>query len=178
MAKSTLWIGIGLFGALLLPVGSARAQSGTDNSGESSSLHGNSASQDQDIELFRKDIRSKKRQLITDSLKLTDADAKRFWPIYDQYTADLSRINNEKYAVIQEYKNSFGSITDQQAVDLTRRALETDEKVAALRSRYLSRFLEVLPGRKLATYFQIERRLQEMINLQLMADIPLVQDQK
>jgi hypothetical protein len=62
-------------------------------------------------------------------------------------------------------------------VDLTRRALQTDQNVAALRSRYISRFLEVLPGRKLATFFQIERRLQEMINLQLTADIPLVQDQ-
>jgi len=177
MAKS-IWIGMALFGALLLPARSLRAQSGTDNSGESSSLQSTPVTEDPAIELLRKDIRSKKRQLITDNLKLTDADAARFWPLYDLYTADLVRINNEKYAVIKEYKNSFGSITDEQAVDLTRRALDTDQKVAALRTRYISRFLEVLPGRKLATFYQIERRLQEMINLQLTADIPLVQDQK
>jgi hypothetical protein len=177
MAKSIL-IGIALFGALVLPAGSVRAQTGTDNQGESSSAQSSPVSQDQDIALLRKDIRSKKKQLIAENLKLSDADAARFWPVYDQYTADLVKINNEKYAVIKEYRNSFGSITDQQAVDLTRRALETDEKVAALRTRYISRFLEVLPGRKLATYYQIERRLQEMINLQLMSNVPLVQDQK
>lgn len=177
MAKSIL-IGIALFGALVLPAGSVRAQTGTDNQGESSSAQSSPVSQDQDIALLRKDIRSKKKQLIAENLKLSDADAARFWPVYDQYTADLVKINDEKYAVIKEYRNSFGSITDQQAVDLTRRALETDEKVAALRTRYISRFLEVLPGRKLATYYQIERRLQEMINLQLMSNVPLVQDQK
>jgi hypothetical protein len=177
MAKSIL-TGVALFGALMLPVGSVRAQTGADNQGESSSARSYPVSEDQDIALLRKDIRSKKKQLITESLKLSDADAARFWPVYDQYTADLVKINDEKYAVIKESKNSFGSITDQQAVDLTRRALETDEKVAALRTRYISRFLEVLPGRKLATYYQIERRLQEMINLQLMSGVPLIQDQK
>jgi hypothetical protein len=177
MAKSIL-IGIALFGALVLPAGSVRAQTGTDNQGESSSAQSSPVSQDRDIALLRMDIRSKKKQLIAESLKLSDADAARFWPVYDQYTADLVKINDEKYAVIKEYRSSFGSITNQQAVDLTRRALETDEKVAALRTRYISRFLEVLPGRKLATYYQIERRLQEMINLQLMSNVPLVQDQK
>jgi hypothetical protein len=177
MAKS-IWIGIVLFSALLLPAGSVRAQTGADNQGESSSLQSVPVTQDPNIELMRKDIRSKKKQLIADNLKLSEADAARFWPIYDQYTADLVRVNNEKYAVIKEYKESFGSITDAQAVDLTRRALEADQNVAALRTRYISRFLEVLPGRKLATYFQIERRLQELINLQLMSDVPLVQDQR
>jgi hypothetical protein len=177
MAKS-IWIGIALLGALALQVESVSAQSGTGNQGESSSLQGVPVTQDENIDLMRKDIRTKKKQLITENLKLSEADAARFWPIYDQYTADLVKINNEKYAVIKEYKESFGSITDAQAVDLTRRALEADTNVAALRARYVSRFLEVLPGRKLATYFQIERRLQEMINLQLMSDIPLVQDQK
>jgi hypothetical protein len=177
MAKSIL-IGIALFAALLMPVGNARAQAGAGGQGESSSSQGSQVSQDQSIEMLRKDIRSKKKQLVAENLKLSAADAARFWPVYDQYTADLVAINNEKYSVIKEYKNSFGSITDEQAVDLTKRALENDERVAALRIRYITRFLEVLPGRKLATYYQIERRLQEMINLQLMADIPLVQDQK
>jgi hypothetical protein len=180
MAKS-MWMGMAMCGALALTAlgaGSARAQAGADNQGESSSLQSVPVTQDPNIELMRKDIRSKKKQLIADNLKLSEADAARFWPIYDQYTADLVRVNNEKYAVIKEYKESFGSISDAQAVDLTRRALEADQNVAILRARYVSRFLEVLPGRKLATYFQIERRLQEMINLQLMADVPLVQDQK
>src|SRR6516162_5708079 len=43
---------------------------------------------DQDIDMMRKDIRSQKKQLIAQNLKLTDAEATKFWPIYDQYTAE------------------------------------------------------------------------------------------
>ena len=48
---------------------------------------------DQDIDLMRKDIRSQKKQLIAQNLKLTDQEATKFWPIYDQYTAELVKIN-------------------------------------------------------------------------------------
>jgi hypothetical protein len=40
---------------------------------------------DQDLTLLRKDLRSKRKQLIAANLKLTDADAAKFWPVYDQY---------------------------------------------------------------------------------------------
>ena len=54
---------------------------------------------DQDIQLLREDIRSKKKQMVAANLKLTDAEATKFWPVYDQYTADLVKVNNEKYAL-------------------------------------------------------------------------------
>jgi hypothetical protein len=98
--------------------------------------------------------------------------------VYDQYTADLVKINNDKYAVIKEYANSFGSITDAQALDLAKRALGADERVAQLRVSYIPKFAAVLPGKKVATFYQIERRLQQMIDLQLTGQFPLVQDQQ
>jgi hypothetical protein len=52
---------------------------------------------------MRKDIRSQKKQLVAQNLKLTDAEATKFWPIYDRYTAELVKINDKKYATIQEY---------------------------------------------------------------------------
>src|SRR5579864_3113212 len=61
----------------------------------------------QDLGLMRKDIRSQKRQLVAQNLKLTDAEATKFWPIYDRYTAELVKINDKKYATIQEYADGF-----------------------------------------------------------------------
>ena len=101
MAKSIL-TGVALFGALMLAVGSVRAQTGADNQGESSSARSYPVSEDQDIALLRKDIRSKKKQLITESLKLSDADAARFWPVYDQYTADL--IKNQRREIRRDQR--------------------------------------------------------------------------
>jgi len=135
------------------------------------------AGRDQNIELFRKDIRSKKKQLIAANLKLTDAEATKFWPVYDKYTADLVKINNDKYALMQDYADTWGTMTDEQAQSLTKRALAVDELVAQLRIRYVPIFLEVLPGTKTATFFQLDRRIQALIDLQLSSQFPLVQAQ-
>jgi hypothetical protein len=132
---------------------------------------------DQDIDLLRHDIRSKKKQLVAANLKLTDAEATKFWPVYDQYTADLVKINDQKYALIKEYADTYGTMTDDQALSLTNRALDVDKNVADLRIRYVPIFSKVIPGKKVATFFQIERRVQGMIDLQLSSQLPLVQSQ-
>lgn len=132
---------------------------------------------DQDIDLLRKDLRSQKKQIVAANLKLTDAQATKFWPMYDQYIAEQTKIHDQKYAVIKEFATSWGTISDAQAEDLTKRALAVDDQVAQLRMKYVSNFLQVLPGKQVATFFQIDRRLQMMVDLQLMSQLPLVQSQ-
>jgi hypothetical protein len=50
---------------------------------------------DQDTDLLRKDLRSKRKQLIAANLKLTDTEAAKFWPVYDQYIAQLIDFSGE-----------------------------------------------------------------------------------
>ena len=57
---------------------------------------------DQDVDLMRKDVRSQKKQIIASNLNLTDAEAEKFWPIYDQYTAELVKTNDAKYGAIKD----------------------------------------------------------------------------
>jgi hypothetical protein len=70
----------------------------------------------QDVELPRKDIRSKQKHMIAANLKLTEAEATKFWPIYDQYTQELIGINDKRYDLIKQYSQNCGSITDDQAM--------------------------------------------------------------
>jgi hypothetical protein len=130
---------------------------------------------DQDIDLLRKDIRSQKKQMIAANMKLTDKEAEQFWPIYDQYTAELVRINDKKYAVIKQYAQNYDTLTDDQAVDLIRQAIEVDGSVSQLRLKYIPVFRKVISGKKTATFFQLDRRLVGLIDLQLAAQIPLVE---
>jgi hypothetical protein len=130
---------------------------------------------DEDIDLLRKDIRSQKKQMIAANMKLTDKEAELFWPIYDQYTTELVKVNNQKYAVIKQYAQNYDTLTDDQAVTLTRQALEVDGSVAQLRLKYIPLFRKVLSGKKTATFFQLDRRLVMLIDLQLASQIPLVE---
>jgi hypothetical protein len=52
--------------------------------------------------LLRQDLRSKKKQLIAANLTLTDAEATKFWPVYDQYSADLAKLGDKKYIYIAD----------------------------------------------------------------------------
>ncbi|MGA7223928.1 MAG: hypothetical protein WBX16_13785 [Candidatus Acidiferrales bacterium] len=176
--KHMLMTGILVLGVFGVSAWATRAQMSGGTQDTSTAAPNSQAGLDQDIDMLRKDIRSKKKQLIAANLTLTDADATRFWPVYDQYTADLVKINNEKYALIKEYANSWGTISNEQSLDLIKRALAVDEQVAQLRIRYVPIFLGVLTGQKTATFFQLDRRLQAMIDLQLMSQLPLVQAQK
>jgi len=132
---------------------------------------------EQDVKLLRQDIRSQKKQLIAANLTLTDAEATKFWPVYDQFSAEMTALGDQKYALIKEYAQNFGTLTDAQAQSLINRSLALDEAVAQLRIKYVPIVGKVLPGTKTATFFQMERRITTLIDLQVASQIPLVQDQ-
>jgi hypothetical protein len=148
-------------------------------SASSQSAAGAQPSVDQDIALLRKDIRSGRKQLIASNLKLTDDQATKFWPIYDQYTAEQTKIGDQKTALIKDYADQWnaGSLSDEQASSLIQRSLAVDEQVAQLRIKYMPIFSKAVPGKVVATFFQLDRRIQELIDIQLASQIPLVQSQ-
>jgi len=133
---------------------------------------------DQNIQLLRQDIRSKKKQLVAANLNLTETEATKFWPVYDQYTADFTKISDQRVALIKEYADSWGKMSDDQALSLTNRALAVEKNTSDLRIRYVPTFKKVIPGTKVATFFQLDRRIQTLIDVQLSSQLPLVQDQQ
>jgi len=132
---------------------------------------------DQDLALLRKDLRSQKKQLIAQNLQLSDSEATKFWPIYDQYVAELTKINDKKYATIQAYADHFGTLSDEKAEQLIKNWLDVDIAAAQLRAKYLPIVSKAIGGRKAATFAQIDRRVAAIVDLQLGSKIPLVQSQ-
>jgi hypothetical protein len=158
--------------SILILTGSSRGQSSAQTPSNPPAQN----TVDQDVDLLRKDIRSQKKQIIAANLQLSDAEAVKFWPLYDQYTAELVKINDAKYGVIKEYANTFNSsLTDEHALALTRNLLTVDQQAALLRLKYVPIFSQVISGRKTALFFQMDRRLVMLIDLQLASQVPLVQ---
>jgi len=167
-----------LTGACLLWVPSLHAQAASSQQQTSTPSTQNQASVDQSVALLRQDLRSSKKQTIAANLQLTDAEAAKFWPVYDQYTAELSKLGDQRYSLIKEYANGFGTLSDDQALSLIKRSLSLDDQVAQLRSKYVPIMNQVLPGTKTATFFQMDRYINTLIDLQLARGIPLIQEQK
>jgi len=130
---------------------------------------------DEDIQLLRKDIRAQRKQLIAINLPLTPAEAEKFWPVYEQYVSELVSNNNKKYALIKQFVQTGGVLTDAEAEDSIQQWLTVDQSVATLRQKYVPMFRKVLSPKNEALFYQLDRRVQLMIDLQLMALIPMVE---
>jgi hypothetical protein len=128
---------------------------------------------DEDIALLRKDLRAMKMQVIGQNMSLSDTEAQKFWPIYNHYVKDLQEVNDQKYALLKQYAEMWSTMTDEDAMIYVRHWLEADGQAQALRLKYVPVVSQVLPGKKAATFFQLDRRLNMIIDLQLFSQIPL-----
>jgi hypothetical protein len=131
------------------------------------------SSPDQDIQLLQSNIRSQKKQIVAANMDLTDAEAEKFWPIYNRYATDLGKIYDTKIALFQEYLETNQTISGDQAESYLRRRPAVEQEVMHLRLQYLPEFRKVLSGRETALFYQIDWRLDLMINLQL-AQAPMI----
>jgi Spy/CpxP family protein refolding chaperone len=129
---------------------------------------------DQDIELLRSDIRSSKKQIIAANMKLTDAEAQKFWPVYDAYTQETTKLGDSRLALIKEYANHYEDMTDAQAESLVNKMATLDEQTATVRQQWIPNFAKVLTGKQNALFFQLDRRINLLLDLQFAANIPLV----
>jgi len=130
---------------------------------------------ERDLQLLRKDLRLQKKQIVAANVTLTEVEAQKFWPIYDQYTTELAKITDTKISLIKEYAANYATLTDDQAQSIMERWTAADDAVVQLRIKYISILQKVLPGKKAALFFQVDRRIGTLIDLQLASEIPLVE---
>jgi hypothetical protein len=130
---------------------------------------------DEDIQMMRKDIRSQRKQIIAANMKLSDAEAEKFWPVYEQYVSDLVKINGAKYSLIKQYVETRGVLSDAEAETSVDQWVGIDQSVAELRKKYIPIFRKVLSSKNTALFYQLDRRVQLMIDLQLAASLPMIE---
>src|SRR5271157_4805711 len=122
---------------------------------------------DQDIEMQRQEITAQ-------NMNLTPDEATKFWPIFDQYRKEAIKPNDDRWALIKEYAANYDTMTDAQANDFMQRSTAVDQQLLALRMKYVPVFEKAISAKKTALWFQIDRRIDLLINLQLAASIPMV----
>ena len=129
---------------------------------------------EKDIALLRRNLRTEKKKLIAANVPLTETEATKFWPVYDQYTADMSKQYDKFYALIKEYAAVQKTITDAQASDMLKRWAALQVDIAQTRQKHIPLIEKVIAGRKAAHFFQIDRRLYSLLDLQIATEVPLV----
>jgi hypothetical protein len=129
---------------------------------------------DANIDLMRRDIRSERKKVVAANMPLTETEATRFWPVYDRYIGETIKVNDGRFALIKEYAKNYNSASEEQADSFIKRWLALDRDNTELRLKYIPEFEKVISHKKTAMFFQIDRRVSMMIELQLASQVPLV----
>lgn len=129
---------------------------------------------DKDLALLRRNLRTEKKKIIAANVPLTETEATKFWPVYDQYVAEMTRHNDEFYSIIKDYAANQKTMTDAQAISLIKRWSDIQVQQAQTRQKYVPIIENVIPGKKAALFFQIDRRLYLLLDLQVTSEVPLL----
>lgn len=127
-----------------------------------------------DMQILLDTIRANRKALVAANLTLSDDEAKAFWPLYDTYQTELNGVQDRGVKVIEEYTASFKTLSNEQAMTLADQWLAAEADRVKIRRDYLPQFAKILPGRKVARFYQIENKMDAVIRYDLAEEIPVV----
>jgi len=163
----------GLAATVLLMAGSmANAQAPA--TGAPSAASTAKANLDQEIKLLRKDVRSEKSRAMLNALELNADQTAKFLPIYQQFQAELGRLNDLREANIREYAKNYGALTDNKADELVNQAISYYKKRTDLIANYYDKVRAALGTGTAARFVQVEAMLDNIIDLQIQSGMPLI----
>jgi hypothetical protein len=131
---------------------------------------------DANLNILRDTIRANKKALVAASLTLSDDEAAKFWPLYDEYQKKITAVNDRLVALIKDYTTSYSTLTDEHAMKLTEQYLDVERDRNEVRREYLAQFGKLLPGRKVARFYQIENKMDAVVRYDLAGQIPVVEE--
>jgi len=125
------------------------------------------------IELMRSNVRQEKAQIFGAVMQLSAGDAAKFWPVYNEYDAELTKLNKMRSDNILEYARTYGDMSDAKADQLITTAIDYQKQRSELLARYYGKVKRAIGAVNAARFVQIEHQLLLIIDLQIASDLPL-----
>jgi len=127
------------------------------------------------MQLVREKIQTDKKLFIAQNMNLTESEAKVFWPVYEDYQKELDKLVDKTVKLIDHYAANYQTMTEEAAKGLINGYLAIETERVTLMKSFLPKFRKVLPEKKVARYYQLENKIDAVVNYGLAKQIPLVQ---
>jgi galactose-1-phosphate uridylyltransferase len=127
------------------------------------------------MQIVLEKIRADKKLLVAENMQLTEAEAKAFWPVYDQYQDELFLLRTRTVKLINDFTDAYEKMTSETAKKLMDEYMTVETLGPKLRQTYLPKFRKVLPEVKVARYYQIKNKINAALMYELARNIPLMQ---
>ena len=126
------------------------------------------------VELTRSAIQAERQSILATNLGLDEPESAVFWPLYDEYRGALESAAQTRIDLLGEYFASYETLTDKEALALLDKHLAWKHDILKIRTAYAKKMRKVLPGKTVARFFQIENKMDLIVEYELAAEIPLI----
>jgi hypothetical protein len=127
---------------------------------------------DSAIAVVRANMKADRTTLITTGMNFNDKDGAAFWPIYRQFEYERSKLDDRRAAVIKEYTQNYPNLTDAQAKAMADQMFGCESRLAELKKKYYKKLNRVLPALTVTKFFQLDRRIDLMMDMQVESSLP------
>jgi hypothetical protein len=129
------------------------------------------------LEIIHAKLKADKKLIVEKYMELTESEAQKSWPVYDEYQKDLQRSNERLQSLLESYGADYKgkSLTDEKAKKLLDEWIALEQDEGKRRGAFAPKVMQALPVKKAARYLQIENEFRILLRYDLAATVPLVQ---
>jgi hypothetical protein len=135
---------------------------------------GASAQDQRAVELTRSAIQAERQAIVAANLGLDEAERAVFWPLYQEYRDALESAVSTRVDLLHRYFASYETLTDNEALALLDKHIAWENRILKIRTAYAKKMRKVLPGKMVARFFQIENKMDIILEYELAGEIPLI----
>jgi len=129
-----------------------------------------------DIQGIRKDLREASRAIVAENMTLTPKDSTIFWPLYDEYRDEMQLLGDKEVAITEEYMLNYYLLEEDVASKILEDILDLERDKQSLKNEYIRKMKKVLPSKIIGRFYQIDRRLNLLIDVEKASRIPMLKN--
>jgi hypothetical protein len=130
------------------------------------------------LELFRADLKTQKTAIMTENLHLTDAEGEKFWPLYREYDAKLTTLQDERLSLLKDYATAYDSLGPEMASTLVNKALDLQGKRLKLQKTYFNKIAKAVSPIVGGRFVHIDSVIQNALDLEVQMQVPMMVEGK
>jgi hypothetical protein len=127
-----------------------------------------------ELELVRVIIQAERKAVVATNMSLSDSESEAFWPVYNEFETAVRSVNDKRVKILTELARNFETLTDEQATDLLEEHFKFQQERVKVRKSYMKKFKKVLSGKQLARFYQIDGKIDTIIDFDIARAVPLV----
>ena len=127
------------------------------------------------IDLLRADLKKDKVTILTEMMGLSPEEAAKFWPVYNDYDRELTKLGDERIAFIRMYSENYASLQDQKVSQIVNGLLDVEGRRAQLKKTYFQKVSQSVSPKVAARFIQIENQIEKIVDLQIASSLPIVE---